>query len=268
MYTYLRQGYRLPTVGVLQVLLNRGITGKKLAKDGQFGPNTKTAVRGFQRPRGLKPDGIVGIKTWPRIISGTGFRILDAVDITDPEIQKTAGASIRRAGGKPTLIGYMSNGIEHLIRELAGRLSLAGEVVLLRFQGHGASGNMGISDGEGYIRMGGRDVFLEDDDMSALTSGTIAKFRPQLRMLAPYFGSYSSVELHGCEVAKGPNGRQLVQQLANIWNVPVSAAVKTQLVGGVSTFRFEGRTYTACPGGISLKQWTKKLSDMPGVTVR
>jgi Putative peptidoglycan binding domain len=32
--------------------------------DGDFGPNTETAVRTFQKNHGLVPDGIVGPKTW------------------------------------------------------------------------------------------------------------------------------------------------------------------------------------------------------------
>lgn len=36
--------------------------------DGIFGPKTQEAVRTFQRGRGLTPDGIVGIKTWRRLL--------------------------------------------------------------------------------------------------------------------------------------------------------------------------------------------------------
>ena len=54
----------------------------------------------------------------------------------------------------------------------------------------------------------------------------------------------------------------MLQQLANIWNVPVTAAFNYQYAGGGSTFRFEGRTYTACPGGVSFKDWAQMLPDM------
>ncbi len=268
MYTYLRQGDRLPTVGVLQVLLNRGIPGRKLVKDGIYGSNTKKAVQDFQRPRQLSPDGAVGKNTWPRLAAGTGFRILDAVDITDPDVLDTEGGDLRGAGGKPTLIGYMCNGIGQLIQELTSRMSEPGEVVLLRFYGHGSPAAMGISDGTGSVRIGGRRVYLEDSDMSSLTPGTVAAGASQLRTLAPHFGPYSSVELHGCRVARGRGGRQMVQQLANIWQVPVSAALNYQYAGGPSSFRFEGPVYTAFPGGVSLKQWSVALPDLPQVSVR
>jgi hypothetical protein len=268
MYTYLKRGDRLPTVGVLQVLLNRGIPTNKLGKDGDFGSKTQTAVKDFQRPRGLTPDGIVGKNTWPRVTGGTDFRIINAVDVTDPDVLSTEGADIRRAGGQPSLVGYMCNGIGQLIQELASRMSEPGEVVLLRFYGHGASAAMGISDGTGSVRIGRRRVYLDDSDMSSLTPGTVAAGAAQLATLTPYFKVYSSVELHGCKVARGRNGRQLVQQLANIWQVPVSAALNTQLAGGTSTFRFEGPVFTAFPGGISLKNWAQRLPDMVEVSVQ
>ena len=50
-YTDLREGDRLPMVGVLQHLLNR--TGASLVADGVFGARTLAAVKAFQRPRGL-----------------------------------------------------------------------------------------------------------------------------------------------------------------------------------------------------------------------
>ena len=60
-YTYLQFGDRLPTVGILQKLLNR--IGAKLNADGVFGPKTLAAVQQFQRSRHLKPEGIVGKDT-------------------------------------------------------------------------------------------------------------------------------------------------------------------------------------------------------------
>lgn len=42
--------------------------------DGDFGPNTETAVKAFQRENGLLADGIVGPKTWAKIIPFGGGR--------------------------------------------------------------------------------------------------------------------------------------------------------------------------------------------------
>jgi peptidoglycan hydrolase-like protein with peptidoglycan-binding domain len=43
-----------------------GISGKKV--DGVFGPMTEAAVRRFQRAHGMVPDGIVGPKTWQKLV--------------------------------------------------------------------------------------------------------------------------------------------------------------------------------------------------------
>ena len=267
MYTYLRYGDRLPTVAVVQVLLNRGIAGKELAKDGIYGSNTRKAVQDFQRLRGLSPDGIVGRNTWSRLIVGTGFRIVNAVDITDPDVLNTEGGDIRRAGGNPAVVGSMCNGIAQLVQELVGRMGETGNVVLLRLFGHGGPAAMGISDGTGSVPIRGRRVDLGDGDMSSLTLGTVASGAPELARLVPYFGCYTSTELHGCRVARSVNGRRMIQRLADIWRIPVSAALNYQYAGGISTFRFEGPVYTAFPGGIGLRAWSSGLPDMPKITL-
>lgn len=38
--------------------------------DGDFGPNTESAVKAFQTHKGLDPDGVVGPMTWQRLIGG------------------------------------------------------------------------------------------------------------------------------------------------------------------------------------------------------
>ena len=63
-----RYGSKGSDVLLLQKILNkksyRGYNGRPLNEDGEFGTNTLTAVRAFQRDNGLEVDGIVGKMTW------------------------------------------------------------------------------------------------------------------------------------------------------------------------------------------------------------
>jgi peptidoglycan hydrolase-like protein with peptidoglycan-binding domain len=58
----LRQGSQGQYVRVLQQRLKE--RGKPLAVDGFFGPHTHQLILVFQQEKHLKPDGIVGPKTW------------------------------------------------------------------------------------------------------------------------------------------------------------------------------------------------------------
>ncbi|MBI2377681.1 MAG: peptidoglycan-binding protein [Deltaproteobacteria bacterium] len=59
----LRLGSRGPKVVELQRTLNEHGAKPPLALDGEFGPATSSAVKSFQRARGLEVDGVVGPKT-------------------------------------------------------------------------------------------------------------------------------------------------------------------------------------------------------------
>ncbi len=70
----LRYGSQGPDVVDLQRRLNRWIwsttggSGERLVEDGIFGPRTLSAVRAFQRARGLNVDGVVGPRTWGELM--------------------------------------------------------------------------------------------------------------------------------------------------------------------------------------------------------
>lgn len=61
----LKKGMNNQYVKSLQDLLNK--FGYKLTADGDFGAITEGAVRGFQLTKGLKCDGIAGLKTWDKL---------------------------------------------------------------------------------------------------------------------------------------------------------------------------------------------------------
>lgn len=69
----LRKGdYNTPASGELQKFLNSGgftdARGRALNVDSDFGPLTKQAVTAYQSSRGLKPDGMVGPRTFSAIV--------------------------------------------------------------------------------------------------------------------------------------------------------------------------------------------------------
>lgn len=62
----IRKGAKEHPVPTLQHLLRA--RAHPVAVDGLFGPKTDTAVRDFQRQKGLAVDGIVGPRTWAALI--------------------------------------------------------------------------------------------------------------------------------------------------------------------------------------------------------
>lgn len=65
----LKYGSRGEDVAALQILLaGRGYNGSMTTPDGVFGNNTKGAVMLFQTANGLTADGIVGAKTWAKLL--------------------------------------------------------------------------------------------------------------------------------------------------------------------------------------------------------
>lgn len=73
----LREGMEGVTVKALQRHLNQH--GGRLYVDGEFGPSTARAVRGFQSANGLTPDGIVGPQTAAKL-TGSGAKDIGSGD--------------------------------------------------------------------------------------------------------------------------------------------------------------------------------------------
>ena len=159
---------------------------------------------------------------------------------------------IRSAGGDPLLIGGMCDGVEQAVTLIA---CVARQAFLLRFHAHGGDGRFAIGAGRAGARWQGNRV---------TTQGYFQGWLPTtLGRLRGTFGPYGSVELMSCSFMSGPDGPPMLQTLAYIWGVPVSAGVKTQLAGGTATFRFEGPTRTAFPDAGGLKAWCRSLPDFP-----
>jgi len=259
-YTLLRQGDHLPTVAVLQELLNR--TGAELRVDGAFGPRTHADVIDFQRSHGIHPDGVAGEDTWPRLVASEQLPIIDCVDVFDEGLYHGDAQAIIQAGGHPILLGGMSRGVAQAARLIAASSE---NVFLLRFIGHGRAGLQGVAVGKGgweEIR-GKRKIWHSFGEQRSSLHWVNAKNAGTLG-LQGIFGPYGSVELHGCHVAAGPKGRTFVATLAKQLGVPVSAGTASQ----VSTFRFDGPTFTAFPRGETMKEWCATLPDFASMSVR
>ena len=252
-YPLLRRGDNLPAVGVLQQLLNRG--GAKLKVDGDFGSKTESAVKDFQRPRHLTPDGAVGADTWPRISAGAGLSIMDCIDIFDPSLAALEMKDIQRAGGNPLVIGGASNGVEQAVQMILS--ASRGNVFLLRFHGHGAPGVAGFSFGQGGAGFGHR---------ADVDPANLHIMLPILARLRPIFGPYGCVQFMHCSTGRGPSGRNVLTSIARTLGVPVSAGIRDQLGGGLATFRFEGPTFTALPSG-AISTWAASRPEFAPATV-
>lgn len=149
--------------------------------------------------------------------------------------------SVKKAGINPIVVHGMSNALGYVVDRIIERARSHGTITLLRFHGHGAPGLMGVAGGK-WTEM--------SRHLSDFGPYRKRRARRTLGELRPYFAPSAHVELHGCQVAKGPNGRRLIIWLANTLGVPVSASVVSQYdAGGPETFKFEGPVLTAYPGG-------------------
>ncbi len=234
----LRYGDRLPTVAVLQSYLNQQpSTRPLLAVDGALGPKTRAAVRQFQAAVHLTPNGVVEWEVWRRVV-GSEWQIIDWVDHSTPapepdDLKRYAQTLLESFG--------QSGGGQQLLARIpaAGR---AGQVVLLRFHGHGGPGYMGFAgESSGVDHHWGEPMYRA--------------FRPLRSMFAPF----GSMELHGCMLGAGAHGRTLLAGLARAVGVPASGGIQYQYGGGPTTFRFEGPTVTCCPCGESLRAWSTRV---------
>ena len=58
-------GFELPAVDIQKALKGAGYYSG--ATDGELGPDSREALRNFQRDNGLKPDGVCGKQTWIKL---------------------------------------------------------------------------------------------------------------------------------------------------------------------------------------------------------
>jgi peptidoglycan hydrolase-like protein with peptidoglycan-binding domain len=100
----LREGSHGEAVRQLEVALKE--TGEDPGPlDGQFGPQTLTAVKAFQQKRGIDVDGVVGPVTWRNIDEFAEF--------DEPTIKSgSSGLPVRRAQNRLSLAGFDTGGVD------------------------------------------------------------------------------------------------------------------------------------------------------------
>lgn len=66
----LRRGNKYAVIGGVQTLLSSryNISVGRSGIDNEYGPATEKAVKTFQKDKGLEADGVVGKKTWTKLL--------------------------------------------------------------------------------------------------------------------------------------------------------------------------------------------------------
>ncbi len=253
-YAGLRPHQTMPLAALVQLALNAA--GAALKVDGAYGRLSVAAMKDFQRDRRLTVDGVVGKQTWPRLMATRSVQIGDIVDGYEKKGWALETSDLRDAGAQPfvnyprsleqTRVIYMQ-----MISHFKGS-----NLSLLRFHGHGNSGTQVIFGGT-----------TKSERYNLLTPWLLEskEGRQIFKGLRPAMSRYGSIQLNGCSVGRGAEGRKLLRLLADVSGVPVSAGTSTQFAGGRSaTFFVEGKIETQCPGGVSLKSWAQNLPRFTG----
>lgn len=249
-----------PRVVLLQSLLNA--KGASLTIDGLYGPKTQAALVEFQNSNPVVVRGKANEDTWPALLADTGLEVVDPVDVNDPAYYD-ASFFTEQAGTRTLRTGAMSNGVQSVVGRVIQQVRGPGSIALLRLWGHGNLGRwLTISVGEVVDftkknRAGGQAVAREW--RSYIDLAHFDALAPILRQWRPYFAPFASVEHHGCSLAKVDRTRAVMDKLADLWNVPVTAAFTDQWIpfDKATAFRFQGRTYTAFPMRRTLSSWAR-----------
>ncbi|MEU2135081.1 GH25 family lysozyme [Streptomyces sp. NPDC018352] len=100
--------------------------GNRIAVDGAFGPATQAAAVAFQRSHGLSADGIIGPKTWNKLVNGTKTSTPTTPAPTTPApsngkltqrqaLAQLAAAGIKAPVGRTSLAGVRARTIQGVI---------------------------------------------------------------------------------------------------------------------------------------------------------
>lgn len=156
--------------------------------------------------------------------------------------------------GRPTHVVYatsVAHGVYHTLYK-SKHHQRGGKIRVLRFYGHGAPGAQIVG---GNTSIDDKAKVIDLDGQGDVRWGhALALFR---KFLDP---DVSRVELHGCQVAHGEAGHDLLVSLANVFLVPVLAApVKQHSLSTQQASFAHGWVYAAFPGRSQLLK--QKIED-------
>jgi hypothetical protein len=140
----------------------------------------------------------------------------DVVDTIDPSFSSSEVAWIESLGGKPITM-KSGESINEMVQKLINQTN-GTQIKLLRIHGHGFPGFQAVASGK--IR--------KPHQMAAITIDHFQKIKISLQRLKTSFSKAGEVYLMGCNVAEGNKGEELLQNLANLWGVPITGAAQTQ----------------------------------------
>ena len=103
-YGTIRKGGKGPVVKYAQQLLMKaGYDLPKYGADSSYGAETVAAVKAFQKKNGLQQDGIIGPKTWAKLLDSKQAEVQQKYTVTIRDLDKTTAEEITaKYGGEMT----------------------------------------------------------------------------------------------------------------------------------------------------------------------
>lgn len=103
-YGTIRKGDKGPVVKYAQQLLMKaGYELPRFGADGSYGTETVSAVKAFQKANGLQQDGIIGPKTWAKLLDSKQAEVQQKYTVTIRDLDKTTAEEITaKYGGEMT----------------------------------------------------------------------------------------------------------------------------------------------------------------------
>jgi len=269
-----------PRVILAQALLR--LNGFRLTISGKWDDATEMAVTALRAQMGAsKANGPINGPVMAHMLQHSRIKIIDAVDASAGEVREYAEKDLRNNHHVKPVINErrVGHGVEDAMSRIRKRAS-GHRIGALRFCGHGNRGTwISVAVGDPvHAQWEGR--WKDYDAMAAdwpsyIDYAHFERMRPLLTPLRPLFASFGYVQIHSCRI--GQQG-ELLQKLADTWNVPIMGGLTNQQVAAqyydqygdkVDTLLvLTGPTVTKYPGGASMRSWAARVDrdvlDIPG----